>query len=113
MPACEGCGEHITGDFARVFGNNDGEVYVCMSCWSVIDIDPAKRVGLQKLEILQLVTCKTGILFVGGGWWGSMVRTIEIETEGKQVSPEAGESVDERIRKPDKMRREMVNDDIV
>lgn len=29
---CEGCGEHVTTDFARVFGDNDDRVHACHNC---------------------------------------------------------------------------------
>jgi hypothetical protein len=29
---CQSCGNHVSRDFARVFGNNDGEVWACRDC---------------------------------------------------------------------------------
>ena len=31
---CRNCGSFITPDFARVFGNNDDEVFGCFDCLS-------------------------------------------------------------------------------
>lgn len=31
---CRNCGAFVTTDFARVFGNNDGEVFGCPECTS-------------------------------------------------------------------------------
>jgi len=32
MPACEGCGAFVSSDFARVMGDNDGNVHGCLEC---------------------------------------------------------------------------------
>lgn len=32
MPECNNCGEFVTPDFARVFGNNHNEVGACLDC---------------------------------------------------------------------------------
>jgi hypothetical protein len=32
MQQCNNCGEHVTERFARVFGDNDDEVFACTSC---------------------------------------------------------------------------------
>jgi len=32
MAKCENCGSHISEDFARVFGNENKEVYACPKC---------------------------------------------------------------------------------
>ena len=32
MPICKNCECFVTPDFARVFGNNDGEVFRCADC---------------------------------------------------------------------------------
>lgn len=29
---CHNCGSHVTADFARVYGDNDGNVYACPRC---------------------------------------------------------------------------------
>ncbi|MGA9402367.1 DUF7563 family protein [Haladaptatus sp.] len=31
---CRNCGSFVTPDFARVFGNNDDEVFGCLDCMS-------------------------------------------------------------------------------
>jgi len=38
MPHCQHCGAHVTGDFTRVFGNNDDEVYGCIECHLVQEL---------------------------------------------------------------------------
>lgn len=35
MPACHNCGSFVTSEFARVFGNNDGDVFGCPECMSL------------------------------------------------------------------------------
>lgn len=39
-PACQcsNCGEHVSQDFVRVYGDNDGEVYGCLSCLTTRDL---------------------------------------------------------------------------
>jgi hypothetical protein len=32
MQQCNNCGEYVTERFARVFGDNDDEVFACTSC---------------------------------------------------------------------------------
>lgn len=32
MPECNNCGEFVSLDFARVFGNNYNEVKACLDC---------------------------------------------------------------------------------
>ncbi|WP_336359682.1 DUF7563 family protein [Haladaptatus sp. ZSTT2] len=32
MPECNTCGEFVSLDFARVFGNNANEVRACLDC---------------------------------------------------------------------------------
>jgi hypothetical protein len=32
VPICKNCESFVTADFARVFGNNDGEVFGCADC---------------------------------------------------------------------------------
>jgi hypothetical protein len=32
MPHCNNCDAFVTRDFARVFGENDDEVYGCLDC---------------------------------------------------------------------------------
>lgn len=29
---CRHCGAHVSARFARVFGNNDGQIYACLDC---------------------------------------------------------------------------------
>ncbi|WP_425601075.1 DUF7563 family protein [Halosolutus halophilus] len=38
MPDCHSCGAFVTSRFARVFGDNDHEVYGCRQCLPVSDI---------------------------------------------------------------------------
>jgi hypothetical protein len=32
MSRCENCGSFVTGEFVRVFGSNEGQVYGCPDC---------------------------------------------------------------------------------
>ena len=32
MPKCEGCDGHVSSEFARVMGDNDGVVHACLKC---------------------------------------------------------------------------------
>jgi len=32
MRQCNNCGEHVSEQFARVFGDNDDEVFACNNC---------------------------------------------------------------------------------
>lgn len=34
MPECQGCGAHVSTRFARVMGDNNGEVHACLNCSS-------------------------------------------------------------------------------
>lgn len=34
LPTCQNCGEFVTSRFARVFGDNSGEVFGCFGCTS-------------------------------------------------------------------------------
>ena len=34
MPDCDECGAFVTKSFARVFGDNQDEVYACIDCRS-------------------------------------------------------------------------------
>lgn len=38
MAECDNCGKFVTADFARVFGDNDGNVYGCLDCMLISDI---------------------------------------------------------------------------
>jgi len=38
MPQCEGCGAFVSSDFARVMGDNDGNVHGCLECHDRVDI---------------------------------------------------------------------------
>jgi hypothetical protein len=38
MPECQSCGGFVTKDFARVFGTNDGEVYACPDCATMVEL---------------------------------------------------------------------------
>jgi hypothetical protein len=35
---CRSCGSYVTESFARVFGNNDNEIYACIECSSARDL---------------------------------------------------------------------------
>lgn len=35
---CRNCGSFVTPDFARVFGNNDDEVFGCLECMTATDV---------------------------------------------------------------------------
>lgn len=39
MPRCTNCGEHVTPQFARVFGDNEDVVRQCMDCVPNADLD--------------------------------------------------------------------------
>ncbi len=32
LSSCRNCGEHVSPQFARVFGDNDDAVYACTNC---------------------------------------------------------------------------------
>ncbi|MFD1586776.1 hypothetical protein ACFR9U_07265 [Halorientalis brevis] len=32
MPRCNNCGEHVSEQFSRVFGDSAGDVYACPAC---------------------------------------------------------------------------------
>lgn len=32
MAKCRGCGNYVTDGFARVFGDNNDEIYSCINC---------------------------------------------------------------------------------
>lgn len=34
MPECLNCGEYVSKEFARVMGDNNGDVHRCMECGS-------------------------------------------------------------------------------
>lgn len=38
MPTCTNCGEFITPDFVRVFGDNENQVQGCPACLTATDI---------------------------------------------------------------------------
>lgn len=38
MLECNTCGANVTPSFARVFGNNDNEVFGCMRCRSMAEL---------------------------------------------------------------------------
>lgn len=38
MPHCESCGEWVSTDFARVFGDEDGTVDACLNCETQVRI---------------------------------------------------------------------------
>ena len=38
MLACNSCGAAVTHQFARVFGNNDNQVFGCMHCRSMAEL---------------------------------------------------------------------------
>ena len=35
---CRSCGSFVTRDFARVFGNNQNEVYGCLDCMTATEV---------------------------------------------------------------------------
>ncbi len=39
---CQNCGSFITPEFARVFGNNDDDVFGCLECMSGTDVKNGK-----------------------------------------------------------------------
>lgn len=48
---CGRCGEFITPQFARVFGNNDDEVYGCLSCQRTRDLREANHLKKEHKRI--------------------------------------------------------------
>jgi hypothetical protein len=38
MPRCEACGAHVTPHFARVFGDNDDDIYRCLDCATATEV---------------------------------------------------------------------------
>jgi hypothetical protein len=57
---CRNCGSFITPDFARVFGNNDDEVFGCFSCLSATAVKNGaardERLSRQSSETSEQVT---------------------------------------------------------
>lgn len=47
MPTCQNCDSFISSDFARVFGNNEGEVYACTECTAFTGLIAGKGAGLE------------------------------------------------------------------
>ncbi len=45
---CESCGSFVTKDFARVFGNNDGQVFGCLECMTATEV---KKGGARADEV--------------------------------------------------------------
>lgn len=43
MPQCTNCGTHVTGMFARVFGDNEDTIHRCMNCAPNTDLDKCHR----------------------------------------------------------------------
>lgn len=41
---CNNCGEFVTRQFVRVFGDNAGEVYGCLSCGTARDLRDGKQI---------------------------------------------------------------------
>ena len=41
MPVCRNCGEHVTVQFARVFGDNSDTVEKCIACAPNAELDEA------------------------------------------------------------------------
>lgn len=41
MPVCRNCGEHVTVQFARVFGDNTDTVEKCIACSRNAELDEA------------------------------------------------------------------------
>lgn len=39
MPECVTCGNHVTEQFARVFGDNHNTVHRCIACSRAADLD--------------------------------------------------------------------------
>lgn len=39
MAKCQECGSHITAQFAKVFGNNNDDVFGCLHCGGVAKSD--------------------------------------------------------------------------
>jgi hypothetical protein len=39
MPVCRNCGEHVTVQFARVFGDNQDRVRKCIACVPNAELD--------------------------------------------------------------------------
>jgi uncharacterized Zn finger protein len=41
---CNNCGEFVTRQFVRVFGDNANEVYGCLSCGTARDLRDGKQI---------------------------------------------------------------------
>lgn len=39
MPTCNNCGGFVSAEFTRVFGNNEDEVYGCVSCRNTTELN--------------------------------------------------------------------------
>lgn len=46
MAHCDECGHHVTGDFHRVFADNDGVLYGCPACLNATAIKNGEATGL-------------------------------------------------------------------
>jgi hypothetical protein len=42
MTYCNACGSFVTKDFARVFGDNRGDVHACLECATHADISDGR-----------------------------------------------------------------------
>jgi len=75
MRSCESCGSEVSSDYARVFGDNQGQVHACPDCRSQSAVlngaasDPERehRVGIEsgskrgEITIMQAVKVILGL----------------------------------------------------
>jgi hypothetical protein len=58
MQQCQNCGDHVTTRFARVFGDNEDEVWACLSCTTGTDILSGGAVAGPASTITESVTAE-------------------------------------------------------
>lgn len=50
MQQCHNCGEHVSEQFARVFGDNDDEVFACTDCAGLRELSDGDASGAGERE---------------------------------------------------------------
>lgn len=47
MPECNGCGQHLSAGYCKVFGNNENVVEQCHNCYDGARVDERAMAGLD------------------------------------------------------------------